>query len=264
MQSDVVLKFGNRTGDQVVSLFDATEKTVQPTIGDLLYAGQRQRSRILQRTARGVDVNDTAFSPYSLNGPVYYYPGNLSNTKQFIGPKTKIQAKAIRARELATKRIGDKLGLSNQNSRTVVRTPGARNQYVQKTGRGLKFSSYAALKAAFGRNNVDLRGLRAPHMLQAMIVRVQEFVLGNPEQAFQPIPDVAQEPASEVTIGIYGQEAQRARGHQNGIRHLPKRKFIGANDRDREQMLVDISIRIQTRVRKLLGRNLAKTKEDSL
>jgi hypothetical protein len=36
-----------------------------PTEGDLLYALQRQRTRILQRTAAGVDVDGTPFQAYS-------------------------------------------------------------------------------------------------------------------------------------------------------------------------------------------------------
>jgi hypothetical protein len=38
---------------------------VQPTEGDMLYALERQRTRILQRTAAGMDVNGAAFTPYS-------------------------------------------------------------------------------------------------------------------------------------------------------------------------------------------------------
>ncbi len=39
--------------------------TGQPTQVDVLYAGQRQRSRIVQRTLSGRDYNDVPFAPYS-------------------------------------------------------------------------------------------------------------------------------------------------------------------------------------------------------
>lgn len=232
--SEVVLRFGKRTGDQVMEAFSDLEKATTVTIGDLLYAGQRQRTRILQRTARGVDVNETAFHPYSLKGPIYYYPG-----------------KNNKSRKAAVNRVSKKIGISG-NSKTL-RVAGARGQYVQKTRLGLKFSSYAALKAAFGRLNVDLRGLKAPHMLQALIVRVADFVLGNPDQTFQPLPTVSLEPASEMTIGIYGFEAERASGHQNGRGHLPQRRFLGANMRDQELMLQDIIARMKYRASAILG-----------
>jgi hypothetical protein len=90
-------------------------------------------------------------------------------------------------------------------------------------------------------------------MLQALIVRVNEFVLGSAEQTFQPIPGVAEEAASEVTLGVYGLEAVRASGHQRGAGHLPKRKFLGANERDKELMLREVTNRIMVRVAKILN-----------
>jgi hypothetical protein len=149
--------------------------------------------------------------------------------------------------------VAKKLGITG-NSKTIS-VKGLKGQYVQKTGKGLKFSSYAALKAAFGRLTVDLRGLVAPHMLQAMVVRVLEFFLGSDTNTFQPLPTVSIEPATEFTIGVYGTEAERARGHQKGNprTHLPQRKFLGANDRDKTLMVNDILSRMAARVRNALG-----------
>lgn len=39
-------------------------KSLAPTAGDLLYAAERQRARIITRTGRGVDVDGRAFTPY--------------------------------------------------------------------------------------------------------------------------------------------------------------------------------------------------------
>jgi hypothetical protein len=246
-KSDVVLNFGGRSGDEVVDLFAQAEKHALPTVGDLLYAGQRQRSRILSRTSKGTDVNETPFQAYSTKSPVYYYPGAQSNNKSSSGSKTKEQ-QSVKGRERATDRISKLIGLNGKNSRSVS-VKGSHAQYVQKTTKGLKFSSYAAFKAAFGRLTVDLRGIQAPHMLQALIVTVQDFVAGQ----FEPAPMSQTEPANEVRIGIYGEEAQRASGHQRGAGHLPKRAFLGANDQDKEIMCNDIMQRMAFRIRQSLG-----------
>lgn len=233
-KSELILRFRGKSGDSVDQVFADLEKAAQPTIGDLLFAGQRQRSRILMRTSRGIDADGGTFAPYSLKGPVYYYPG-----------------KTATGRRKSVKRIADKLGITG--NRKVINVKGATTQYVQKTTLGLKFSSYAALKAAFGRLNVDLRGIVAPHMLQALIVRVMEFTLGDNAKAYQPLPNVATEPADQINIGIYGAEAIRANKHQKGLGNMPRRKFIGANGEDQKLMIQDILSRMLIRARTVTG-----------
>jgi hypothetical protein len=49
---------------------------LEPTREDLLYAGERQRTRILDRTAAGRDVNGHPFRGYSTKGPYYYNPSS--------------------------------------------------------------------------------------------------------------------------------------------------------------------------------------------
>lgn len=83
-------------------------------------------------------------------------------------------------------------------------------------GGGIKFANYAEFKKALGRTTVDLTGPRAPHMLQA-IVRTTR---GN----------------LEVSLGIYGDEAKRASGHNNGGKNLPRRKFFAVSAKDKENM----------------------------
>jgi hypothetical protein len=251
-QSEVVLKFGASKGDQVPELFSKLQKVSQPTVGDLLFVGQRQRSRMLQRTSKGIDVNGRAFVSYSLNRPVYYYPGVNRDNKSSAGPKTMEQTKAVKGRERSVNRIANLIGLKGRNSRPVdarSTNKSAQKQYVQRTAKGLKFSSYAAFKAAFGRTNVDLRGIQAPNMLQSMVVRVLGWVL---DQSSLTTPE-DQSQANEIKIGIYGYEAQRASGHQKGTGHLPKRAFIGANDQDKSAMLADASQRVAARIRSSLG-----------
>jgi hypothetical protein len=53
-------------GSDPVAAIRALRAAANATEGDLLYALQRQRSRILKRTAAGVDADGAAFAPYSL------------------------------------------------------------------------------------------------------------------------------------------------------------------------------------------------------
>lgn len=222
------------------------QHVVSPTEGDAIYSAQRQRTRILDRTARGIDVDGTPFAPYSTNGPYYYYPnGRVGNAK--FGAK---QNKA------AADRLIKKLGNSPRS--TVMSAPKIGSLFgidyagedigYQKTrdGQGIKFASYAAFKAALARTGVDLRGPRAPHMLQAITIGVSfersaaDINLGLNDRA---------NPVQEVVIGIYGDEAARASGHNEGIPgRLPQRRFLGANASDLDLMVEDIAGRIKGRV----------------
>lgn len=222
MGSEVLLKYGERTGDQVVELFSDIEKSAMVTVGDLLYAGQRQKSRILQRTSQGLDWQGTAFAPYSLSGPIYYYPSAKGN------------------RKAAAQRVARKLGVSRQGS-----------EAAKRTGLGIKFSSYAALKAAFGRSGVDLRGISGPHMLQALVARVNG-ILSQEEDGSSPRYDRTTASDPVIVLGVYGDEAERASGHQTGTKHLPQRKFLGANAKDQSQMIQDIVERVRFRLGQLL------------
>ena len=201
---------------------DKLEKASQVTKGDMLYSAQGQRTRILERTQRGVDVDEVAFHPYSTRGPVYYYP-----------------SKNAKNRRSATLRLAKKLGVSQ----------GPNKQVVKVTRLGIKFPNYAALKAAFGRTTVDLFGINAPHMLQSLIVRV----LGDSIPVGGSADTSSTEVANEATIGIYGQEAIRASAHNDGQGHMPRRHFLGTNSNDRSMIVSDIVARMGKRVRLALG-----------
>lgn len=233
--TSVDLKTGN--GQMPLANFDTLVKAAQPTIGDLLYAGQRQRTRILERTARGVDVNETAFAPYSTKGPYYYYPG-----------------KNAKNRRAAVTRAAKKLGVA------VKGGPNRKGESVTRVG--IKFASYAAFKRALGRAFVDLRGPSAPHMLQAIIVKVAGITLPGADPAQGNLfADTSvsgdlysnETPASEIVLGIYGNEADRATGHNTGRGHLPKRRFFGASETDKTAVLDDILKRVLFRLKKVMG-----------
>jgi hypothetical protein len=149
---------------------------------DLLYAGQRQVERILDRTAQGKDSDNSPFTPYKRSKrPYYYYPTSASGM-----PRDRI---AI------TKRYFNRMGGGT----------------MTRSGLGVRFDSYGDMKRALGRAGVDLMGVRAPHMLQALVASVE----GN-----------------TIWIGIYGAEAARAEGHNEGTMTLPRRHFLDVNSED--------------------------------
>lgn len=220
----------SRGDSDMVGLFEALDKASVPTVGDLLYAGQRQRSRILDRTSRGVDVDEQPFTPYSQNGPYYYYPGKSSQNRGAAAGKK-------------AKQLGIKGAVTNSQKRAGI---------LGRTRLGIKFANYGAMKAAFGRAWVDLRGINAPHMLQAFIVRVAGFVLTVTETFIDDGGGLDQ-PATEIILGIYGDEAERAEGHNQGHGHLPRRHFFGASSSDKQEVPNDILVRVVFRVKKVLG-----------
>lgn len=226
MNTQIIIKTANGS-NSLLGLIDAIDRNAVPTVGDLMYAGQRQRTRILDRTARGVDVDEQSFAPYSTNGPYYYYPSKNSKN-----------------RHAAAGRIANKLGIKKK-----VTPAQKRAGIVGRTRLGIKFANYAAFKASLGRFLVDLRGPSAPHMLQAIIVRVGGLV----SQVNDLFTGENTAPASEITIGIYGDEALRASGHNEGTAHLPRRHFMGANDSDKTAMMDDILSRMIARVKKAIG-----------
>lgn len=128
------VRFSGRVPEQFAKDY---EKAATVTEADMLYVLNRQKSRILERTQRGVDINGSPFAPYSRRGPFYYYPG-----------------KAAKSRSGAAGRFQRKVG----GTRTRL---------------GVKFASYADFKASLGRGVVDLTGPNAPHMLQAIVVRAR-------------------------------------------------------------------------------------------
>lgn len=223
----------SRGDSDLMGLMSSLEEATTITTGDCLYAGQRQRTRILERTARGVDSNDVQFHPYSTNGPYYYYPG-----------------KNAKNREAAARNFAGKIGLKGKRVGNEVKLN--RNVTATRTRFGVKFSSYAAFKQFLGRTNPDLRGPSAPHMLQATVVRVHDIELtldGSGSFSF----DAANQPANQINIGIYGEEAERASGHNEGKGHLPRRHFMGANETDKVLVLQDILARVAFRARRALG-----------
>jgi hypothetical protein len=234
MASDV--SFRSTRGGDPVERFLEIRKALEPTEGDLLYAGQRQRTRILDRTARGVDVDDHPFRPYSEKGPYYYYPNGRVGNSKFTDKQLKDASRRLLRKLIPMSR-------KERAGRTDIR--------LTRTGRGLVFESYAAFKNWLGRHGVDLRGPKAPHMLQSIMVKAGNKSFGTyGDEAVGPNDRTA--PADELLLGIYGDAAERGTGHNTGDNargHLPKRRFFGASASDAKQMVADIYQRMTIRMR---------------
>lgn len=193
------------------------------TVGDLLFCGQIFRSRILARTAKGLDVNGAPFVGYSQRGPYYFYPNREAGTVRFGEGSASPQIKARAARRTAAANRYKKTG------KLGVRTP-----------YGIRYASYGAMKAALGRSTVDLFGAEQhTHMLNCLLVKCGGVELPQSADAF--LHDTGEmaafeqnQPASQLALGFYGPEAERAKGHNEGVpsRGLPKREFFGLSQED--------------------------------
>ncbi len=212
----------------------------KPTEGDALWAAQRQRTRIVERTLAGVDVDGAPFEPYSQNGPYYYYPNGR------VG-RTKFEKKKNRS---AVKRLLGRLNADSDRASAVGVTLGTGGK-ATRGGEGIRFESYDDFKRSLGRTRPDLMGPRAPHMLQAIAVGAN--IERNVAEQSLSLTDRPQ-PAREIRIGIYGEEAGRALGHNTGEnprwRGRHQRRFLGLSDSDVQAMLDDI-----------LGRCVARTNQ---
>lgn len=221
--------------EPVEVLVRALEEFYQPTVGDIMFVLNRQKTRILRRTSKGVDINENAFAQYSEN-PFYWYPKGRSI-------KTHAASKADMRRQssqlASVRRTAKKLG-----SGRVTR------------GGGIRFDGgYREFKRSLGRTVVDLMGPNAPHMLQAIVVKVGGRILDKVSNLVlvSGLIDAGRpERATEGTIGIYGPEAERADGHNNGTGHLPKREFFGFSGSDQIACAEDFQARVVARGRRFL------------
>ena len=138
------------SGKSIDQLADRLAHVGEVTSEDILYALDRQKTRIIDRTLKGHDVSGNAFAPYSTKGPYYYYanPG--------VGGR-----RSAKSRSASAARYAKKLG----GTRTRL---------------GVKFDSYAAFKASLGRGGiVDLLGVSAPHMLQSIVTKTTGSMSGE-------------------------------------------------------------------------------------
>lgn len=229
------------TGQTLMNYVQGIINAVEVTEEDLLYAGERFKADMLERTAKGIDVNGKPFAPYSTKGPYYFYPGDRGSrpSTQFMGNKaaglgmSKSAIKGAIAREIKSRdRFYRKIGLKGQYSTFNLGGMGTGEGSAGKTfAAGIKFSSYAAFKASLGRSNVDLMGPFAPHMLQKIVVSSRSMVL---------------------IVGIYDDEsAAIAKGHNEGAGNLPQRRFFDVSSSDVGMMQQAVLDRIAARIERM-------------
>lgn len=230
MEAQFKTASGGDPATYVLSLAGA----MKPTEADALYAAQRQRTRIVERTLRGVDVNGNPFEPYSTDGPYYYYPNG--------GRKTTAKQNKAAVRRLLRATAHVTAGRSEYQGYMGVGGVKTRN------GQGIRYESYADFKASLGRAGVDLTGPRAPHMLQAIVVSVNDRAFGVSDSA-----SGGTRPVEVFALGIYGEAAGRASAHNTGYSPRWKRKhqryFLGANSNDLKDILNDIYARMSLRMK---------------
>ena len=204
------------------------ERQTQITAADTLFVLNEQKSRMLQRTGLGRDIDGRPFAGYSTRGPYYYYPYKAERQAK-LDLRFSLGASQL---NLFTSNKVNEINFSNfQRGRLNARL----TRFAKKTGgvrtrTGIKYASYAAFK---GGSVVDLMGPSAPHMLQAMVV-----------QARGP---------NEGVIGIYDDEASRATGHNTGVpsRHLPQREFFGWGAKDRDEVVSSLERLVGQRIKQI-------------
>lgn len=237
------ISWRTKTGEDPFRFVLRMGHKLRVTVGDALSMGMLLRTHVVERTQDGVDVDGNAFHPYSTNGPYYYNPSGQSGPK--AGESEEAHAKREReAVKRLVRKVGGRLGGTHQAELFSNTEP-----HISRTGRTVVFPrGYAQFKEWLGRTNVDLTGPRAPHMMQSLHVRAGGVDVGPGEQR-EFAPDQLDTPASEFVLGIYGEPAARAAGHNSGEnRYLPQRRFLGASDGDKMDMLELTKARIRGRI----------------
>jgi hypothetical protein len=216
----VPIRFGTVSGNDVEILLTGIESALAVQTGDLLYAIDRQQSRILHRTGRFLDYNEQPFKPYNETRPYYWYPYGKSQALK--------EHEMKRVHRLA-KQVGDGM---------VTR------------GGGIRYDSYAAFKRALGRLGVDLLGPAAPHMLQGFQIFVNGVRFDFHDRGDY---DAYVAPATKVILGIYGNKGDIAVAHNEGGGRMPQREFFRISSSDRDDIFNDIIGRLKKRLEAVNG-----------
>lgn len=220
-----------RNGSDPEKVLVAVMAALQPNESDMALAGQIIRSDIREKTAEGIDVDGVPFQAYATGHPYYYNPDTRG------GKFTESMAK---------KRSRPKWLQQFANAVWEGQVKGVRESSTERT---IRFESYGAFKAMFrGDSVVDLMGIQAPHMLDAIVVLVngQDFTKRG------SMSDTGS-PAGSVTIAIYDAEAaKRASGHNNGSKTLPRRHFFGISNDARQRVADSLERRLLARARRAL------------
>ena len=215
----------------------------KPNVYDAMFAGQTLMNRILANTERGIDLNGSPFAPYATSPAFYYYPaGKVGKLRSKIMEKQRISQKdrAFRA-----------LGKVGMRTHLGIKFPGGYSQFKHE---------------GLGRANVDLRGPRGPHMLNALQVRVPGLTAtGNVAEGaaarqmseFTQTQNAGAPLATSIDIGWWDPDtAARAKGNNEGTGRNRIRNFFpihGLPANDQQMMERAIVTRIQARLGQLTG-----------
>lgn len=233
--------FTTASGGDPAQYFLNLASRTRITEGDALYAAQRQRSRIIERTLRGVDVNGAPFEPYDRSRPYYYYPGGR------VG-RTKAEVNRNKGSVRRLLKITGEVAQYRSEFTGSMSVGGVRT----RDGQGIRFESYADFKESLGRAGVDLTGPRAPHMLQAIGIQTSNhgFASVGDDQSDTALSRFV-DSVSEFVIGIFGDAAGRASGHNTGFNPRWKRRhqryFFGASADDIKEMMSELMEHMKAR-----------------
>lgn len=205
---------------------------MSPAADEMLFEVERIRTLILQLTESGKDFEGRPFAAYSTK-PFYWRPGQGGEN---IAGEFRSRKDIQRLKRLAevygggpTPQIDAYLNRRKASAKRTFKKLGAVDAGVRQTGLGIFFpGGYAQAKSSLGRTGVDLTGLDgAPHMMQA----IKSFRRGD-----------------SAGLGIYGEEAERAEGHNEGIPgKLPRRRFFDVSDANLERMAAHLADRLVDR-----------------
>lgn len=205
----------------------------EPTEGDCILGAQVQRSRLLRRTENGTDYSGAPFAAYNKSRVFYYYPNGAVGKQR--------SSTELSSAKAGVRRFANKVG----------RTKGA----ITRSKLGIRFNSYDDFKHTYlGRDQVDLRGPRAPHMLQELVCRAGGTEVAGDQSVSA---DANETPQNEFTIGIYGEASDRASGINSESRPpgMPRRQFLGSTEEDNRYLTELIAGRARARAeRRLAGR----------
>lgn len=82
------VEFRTSSGGDPVRLAVRLGEALQPAAEIIQFALENQRSRILERTAQGLDCDNKPFAPCSTQGPDYYYPSTQRDRSFFPAVKS--------------------------------------------------------------------------------------------------------------------------------------------------------------------------------
>jgi len=234
-------------------------KAIAPTQGDLLAVAVIHEGLILGRTTNGLDADGIPFAPYSTQGPIYIKIGTsgtsagrasaiqrLARGSDFK-PRQKVR-KELKKRKDPIERAASRAKRSAESTPRERVSKGGGTEVGQITPGGyLKAESYSWFKHSFlGRADVDLLGPRAPHMLQALMVR-----FGGRVRRSRSVPALGALPSQkprDVEMGLFGPEAARGHGLHFGAGHLPPRPWLAFGAGDGPKLLKVARDRIARRI----------------